>query len=122
MSDALFSLLLSALCFVESGGNPKAYNPEDGKRASIGLCQVQHRTAKWLGFTGTPEDLFNPEINKKYAAKYLRWQLKRYKGDVRKSVAAYNSGTAFYNKSGKLINEKYVNKVLRLWEEKKSQQ
>jgi len=78
-------------------------NPE---RWSVGLAQVQPRTARDMGFKGHHSELTNPDTNLEYGAKYLRRQLKRYKGDYRKALSAYNAGTATK------ANKKYVTKVL----------
>lgn len=107
--------LLSALCYVESTHNPKAINFLDGKDDSLGICQVQEQTARFLKFNGLKEDLFKPKVNIKYAAKYLSYQLKRYDNDVYKAVAAYNAGTFLPNKVGLAKNDLYVRKVLAAW-------
>lgn len=107
--------LLSALCYVESAHNHNAIHMLDGKDDSIGVCQVQPKTAAFLKFKGNKKDLFIPKININYAAKYLSYQLDRYDGDVYKAVAAYNAGTFFKSKNGKASNDKYVKKVLNAW-------
>lgn len=101
--------LLSAVCYVESGHKPNAIHLNDGGADSLGMCQIKLTTARQLGYTGTANELqVNYKINIFYAGKYLRYQLKRYKGDQRKAIAAYNAGSW----SGKSINIKYLNKVL----------
>lgn len=104
--EGLDQKALSALCFVESSHNPKALNPDDGSTPSIGLCQVKYKTAKWLGFTGNPKDLYDPFLNAVYAARYLRYQLDRY-GDMERAFAAYNAGRSKYPG----YNQRYINKV-----------
>ena len=99
--------LLSALCFVESSHNPKAYVHVDGNSPSYGLCQVKFETAKWMGFKGKPNDLFDKHINAYWAAKYLGWQVTRYRSDIRAALSGYNAGSAIKS------NKKYVDKVLR---------
>lgn len=107
--------LLSAVCFVESGHRPLAHTKRDGKgrRDSFGLCQLQLRTAKSVGFLGEAQDLFDPYINALYAAKYLSGQLGRYGGNWEFAVAAYNLGSLRLDASGKPINKGYVKSVFQ---------
>ncbi len=63
---------------------------------AIGLMQLQPATAKGIAIrTGgtkfTVSDLYNPELNVRYGAWYLRHLLDRY-GDERTALAAYNAG------------------------------
>jgi soluble lytic murein transglycosylase-like protein len=112
-STTLYKLppnLLSSLCYVESKYNVLAIHKDDGTSNSVGVCQVKLKTAKWLGFEGTEKELMNPETNIWYAAKYLSYQLKRYHGNVKKAVIAYNIGNA----KG-LTSTKYSAKVLKQW-------
>lgn len=87
---------------------------------SVGLMQVQWPTAKWMkcGFK-SEQGLYDPEGNIYCGCKYLRWQLKRYKGDYHAALAAYNAGTAFTCriskncKQGSFVNQSYVDKVIK---------
>lgn len=133
--------LLLAICSHESNLD-NVVVPRDGSSASIGFCQIKESTAQNMGYkgiaygplksvregsdtmepAGKPAGLMIPSVNAKYAAKYLKMQLKRYGGDWCKATAAYNAGT--YNPSikspGKPRNLKYVNSVvLKLDEEHK---
>ena len=114
----IFSLpagLLSSLCFVESEHKTHKVNVNDGGSDSIGVCQIKLSTAQFLGFTGKAEELkTNPRLNIYYAGAYLKFQLNRYDGDVKKAVASYNSGS-YKAKNGTAINKKYVNKVYSAW-------
>ncbi len=102
--------LLQAVCMTESTLNPNAIHHDDGGTDSIGLCQVKLKTAKWLGFKGTANDLLNPTINAYYAAKYLRKQIVRYNGNTTKALIAYNRGNA-----GSLLSTNYSDKVIKQW-------
>ena len=104
--------LLSALCYVESNHNPAAIHHDDGGGDSLGICQVKYKTAKWLGFKGTPEQLLRPEINIKYAAAYLKYQHKRYDNSLQKAVVAYNKGHADD------VTSTYSKKVFKQWRKK----
>ena len=101
--------LLSSLCYVESRHNVNAINHDDGDANSVGVCQVKLKTAREMGFRGTEQQLMNPRMNVKYAAKYLRWQILRYKS-VKKAVIAYNRGNA-----RGLTTSKYQGKVYARW-------
>jgi soluble lytic murein transglycosylase-like protein len=94
--------LLRAVCWVESR-HRNVSRIVDGKSPSYGICQIKLATARMLGFTGQVRELKVLEVNIRYAAKYLRYQLNRYKQDWRKAVTAYNRGTF----RGRLIN-RYV--------------
>lgn len=112
MSSAAFAALLSAICFVESSYSHKALTVVDGNSASYGKCQVKLSTARFVGYKGTVTELWlNPKTNTSIAGRYLGYQLKRYRGDIRKAVSAYNCGTACNNPG-------YVNRVLSVWGKK----
>ena len=65
---------------------------------AIGLMQLLPDTAKGIAIhTGGSRfrvsDLYNPEINVRYGAWYLRHLVEKY-GDERTALAAYNAGQA----------------------------
>lgn len=105
--------LLLAICTYETNlTNMTVYH--DGGSPSYGICQVKYGTAKMLGFKGKAEDLINPKINAKWAARYLKYQVDRYgESDWCKLAAAYNAGTYTESKKvpGKPRNLKYVRRV-----------
>ncbi len=101
--------LLASVCFIESHHNTQAIHRNDGQGDSLGLCQIKLKTAKFLGFKGTAEQLMEPQINIWYAAKYLSKHYKKY-GNIKKSLIAYNKGNA----KG-LIRSEYSDKVLTNW-------
>lgn len=111
--------LLLAICSVESGLRPAAFNGGDSMGGSIGICQVKEATARFVGFRGNREWLYDPETNAYIAALYLRLQLARYGGDFMAATAAYNTGTARAGDPGakfldptRFRNTKYVRRVL----------
>lgn len=113
MTGLEFAALLSALCFVESSHRVNAVHYDDGGSSSLGYCQIKLKTARWLGYKGSITNLWlNKETNKHWAGTYLRYQLKRYKGDIKKAVSAYNCGRA-------CGNTLYVDKVMKAWKEKR---
>ncbi len=123
VATSVFSLptgLIDAICLVESGHRNSALNPHDGGSPSLGVCQIKLATARQLGYKGTAYDLqHNEAINIHYAAKYLAAQLKRYSGDPRKAVAAYNAGTYRKGDTSFAKNPLYVQKVFKAWAELK---
>lgn len=108
--------LLRAVCWAESSHLPTTVVRRDGtdKRNSYGICQLKLRTARDMGFTGTAKDLMQPHLNIYYAAQYLAFQLKRYHGNVKKAIKAYNRG----HYSGRL-NCEYVRRVLKAYKERR---
>lgn len=102
--------LLDAVCYVESHHNVNAIHHDDGGEDSLGLCQVKLSTARFLGFTGTEKQLMKPEVNAKYAAKYIAYQLKRYNYNTEKAIISYNRGNAIG-----LTRTKYSLRVLKVY-------
>jgi soluble lytic murein transglycosylase len=84
--------LLAAVIYRESKFDPDARS----QAGAIGLMQLLPETAKGIAInTGgrefVVEDLYDPEINVRYGAFYLRRLLRRY-DDERLALAAYNAG------------------------------
>ncbi|HEY5057874.1 MAG TPA: lytic transglycosylase domain-containing protein [Gaiellaceae bacterium] len=84
--------LLAAVIEQESKFNKDARS----STGALGLMQLQPATAKGIAIrTGGSKfvisDLYNPEINVRYGAWYLRHLLDKY-GDERTALAAYNAG------------------------------
>ena len=86
--------LLAAVIYQESKFDAAARSD----RGAIGLMQLLPATAKGIAErTGGSKfhvgDLYNPEINVRYGAWYLRHLLDKY-GSERTALAAYNAGQA----------------------------
>jgi soluble lytic murein transglycosylase len=84
--------LLAAVIYRESKFDPDARSDA----GAIGLMQLLPETAKGIAInTGgrkfVVEDLYDPEINVRYGAFYLRRLLRKY-DDERLALAAYNAG------------------------------
>jgi soluble lytic murein transglycosylase len=84
--------LLAAVIYQESKFKANARSSS----GAIGLMQLLPDTAKGIavhtgGNAFTVDDLYNPEINVRYGAWYLRHLLTKY-GDERTALAAYNAG------------------------------
>ena len=85
--------LLAAVVFRESKFEADARS----RAGAIGLMQLLPSTAKGIALnTGgarfVVSDLYDPEINVRYGAFYLRRLLVKYEGDERLALAAYNAG------------------------------
>lgn len=103
------SRYLKAICYVESNLKVNALVKNDNGEASYGICQVQLRTARHMGFIHSKKELMHPAYNIKYAAKYLAYNLRRYNGNYLKAIHAYNRG--HYSPKREELNG-YVKKVL----------
>lgn len=57
-----------------------------------GLMQILPQTARTMGFRGRPEDLLNPEVNLRYAGRYLRGAWLVSDGDLDAAVMWYARG------------------------------
>lgn len=102
--------LLQALIRVESEGRPHRISPA----GAMGPGQLMPGTARMLGVS----DPYDPAQAADGSARYLAQQLRRYRGNVRLAVAAYNAGpghvTTRVPQNGE--TEFYVRKVLTAWE------
>jgi soluble lytic murein transglycosylase len=84
--------LLAAVIYEESKFNADATS----KSGAIGLMQLLPSTAEGIakrtgGSRFRVSDLYDPELNVRYGAWYLRHLLDKY-GDERTALAAYNAG------------------------------
>ncbi len=126
----ILETLMTAICLIESSGDPLAFNFQDGKgrsNHSFGYCQVNYATAVELGFkpnkaclkdyrdkkSRTPIacGLFSESVNKYYATTYLNLQLIRYDYNFTKAISSYNAGSYITG------NREYVRKVKKKYQE-----
>lgn len=98
--------LIASVIEVESDGN----SASTGTVGEIGLMQMKCETAKDMGYVWDCKRLYLPDLNILYGAKYLAWQLKRYGGNLRMTLSAYNAGIAT------LANPTYVNKAMSAYQ------
>ena len=84
--------LMAAIVTIESGGNPKALSPAGAQ----GLAQLMPGTAARFGVTNS----YDPTQNLKGAGAYLRFLMRRFRGDFVLVLAAYNAGEGAVDKFG----------------------
>jgi len=115
--------LIRAVIKAESDWDVNASRYEVHKTdASWGLMQLMLETGRWiLGNSSlTITQLTQPRVNIEAGTKYLRYNLDRFK-DIKNAVAAYNAGSPRIDKkTGKLVNQSYVDKVTKNYELYKS--
>jgi len=68
------------------------YNPAARNGPNLGLMQIQHATARGVGYTGSPAGLFDAETNLTYAVRYLAGAWHAAGGNASRAVGLYASG------------------------------
>ncbi len=110
-SERVDPALAYSLVKVESGFDPRAVGPS----GSVGLTQLQPRTARSLAPHVSPEDLYSPRLNLRLGFRYLRSMLERF-DDRALALAAYNGGPGrveSHLSQGRSARTSYALKVLR---------
>jgi hypothetical protein len=108
----LDSALIKAIIKAESNFNHNAVSPVGAQ----GLMQLMPKTAYALSV----DDSFHPEKNIEGGARYLRYLLKTYRGDLSLALAAYNAGEKavakyHYNIPPYKETQNYVRRVLSFY-------
>jgi soluble lytic murein transglycosylase-like protein len=124
-------LLVSAVVSAESMFRHKAISP----RGAQGLMQIMPATGRFIAKQSSIKlesslALHNPETNIKLGVWYLRYLMQKFKGDLKRTLVAYNWGPTNVIKSGATGDSipkeslEYAHKVLShhsLWKAKRSQ-
>lgn len=76
--------LVAAVIEQESRFKPRAKSHVGAR----GLMQLMPRTGKWMGAS----NLYDPEQNIDAGVKYIKYLNRIFKGDLKKTIAAYNAG------------------------------
>jgi soluble lytic murein transglycosylase-like protein len=105
--------LVKAVVHAESAFNPEAVSP----RGARGLMQLMPATSRRLGV----DDPFNPWQNIEGGTRYLSKLVRRYGGDLKLALAAYNAGDRAVKRYGGVPPYPetlgYVQRVLSLYQQ-----
>lgn len=82
-----------------------------GSAGEVGLMQIKPATARMMGYSGSIQDLFNPENNIKYGMKYLGLAHQLGGGATCQTILKYNAGHAA--KRMNPVSASYCSKVKR---------
>lgn len=103
--------LARAIIQTESAFNYRARS----RAGALGLMQLMPQTAERFGVI----DPFDPRQNITGGTKYLRWLMDYFKGDLSKTIAAYNAGEGAVDKHGGIPpyaeTRAYVPRVMELY-------
>lgn len=109
--------LVAAVMEQESRFKPRAKSPVGAR----GLMQLMPRTGKWMGAS----NLYDPEQNIDAGVKYIKYLDKRFNGDLKKIIAAYNAGEGNVKRYGGTPpfreTRTYVKKVLKNYDKRTKQ-
>jgi hypothetical protein len=109
--------LVAAVIEQESRFRPRAKSQVGAK----GLMQLMPRTGRWMG----ARDLYSPEQNIDAGVKYIKYLDKRFNGDIKKIIAAYNGGEGNVKRYNGVPpfreTRQYVKKVMKNYDKRTKQ-
>jgi hypothetical protein len=109
--------LVAAVIEQESRFKPRARSHVGAK----GLMQLMPRTGRWMG----ARDLYSPEQNVDAGVKYIKYLDKRFNGDLKKIIAAYNGGEGNVKRYNGIPpfreTRQYVKKVMKNYDKRTKQ-
>jgi hypothetical protein len=82
--------LADTVAEIETGYTPDV----TGSAGEIGLMQILPSTARLLGFAGPENTLFDPEMNMRYAVRYLALAWGQSHGNLCRALTKYRAGLA----------------------------
>jgi hypothetical protein len=96
-------------------GRPEAKAGHFGPLAacSYGLLQVMLEVAYEIGFTGRPEDLFDPQIGLLWGCKKLRAIWDRHPAMPYEQVLAIYNGGVLGNLAPPYRNQSYIDRIMK---------
>ena len=101
--------LAFALCWEESGFNPRAINRNKNNTMDRGLFQLNSASFPNV----EAEEFYDPNLNARYGLAHLRWCLNTAGTEVA-GLAMYNAGTARVSSSGTPKNTlDYISRILK---------
>jgi len=109
--------LVAAVIEQESRFKPRAKSHVGAK----GLMQLMPRTGRWMG----ARDLYSPEQNIDAGVRYIKYLDKRFNGDMKKIIAAYNGGEGNVKRYNGVPpfreTRQYVKKVMKNYDKRTKQ-
>lgn len=109
--------LVAAVIEAESRFKSRAKSPVGAR----GLMQLMPRTGRWMG----ARDLYDPEQNVDAGVKYIKYLDKRFDGNLRKTIAAYNAGEGNVERYGGVPpfreTRTYVKRVMKNYDKRSKQ-
>ena len=109
--------LVAAVIEQESRFKPRARSHVGAR----GLMQLMPRTGRWMGAS----NLYDPEQNIDAGVKYIKYLDKIFKGDLKKTIAAYNAGEGNVRRYRGIPpfreTRQYVKKVLKNYDKRTRQ-
>ena len=110
-------VLVAAVVETESRFHSGARSPVGAQ----GLMQLMPRTGRWLG----ANNLYDPEQNLDAGVKYIKYLQRRFNGNVKQTIAAYNAGEGNVKRYGGVPpfdeTRSYVKRVMTHYDERSKQ-